>query len=144
MVQLKRANVAARDIIQFYTTCLFDRSLNMLQMCSIIPCQRILVTILNEFKSVHSQLHSHAGFKYEDSLVMSRLSTLRERRNKSCENFFNKILANPSHKLFNLISISKKIPFYNLRNERTVDVSKFKTERFKNSFLIASSLIVND
>ena len=60
-----------------------------------------------------------------------------------CENFLNKILANPNHKLFNLISISKKIPSYNLRNERTVDVPKFKTERFKNS-LIASSLIVND
>ena len=37
--------------------------------------------------------------------LMSGLSTLRERRNKSCENYFNKILVNPNHKLLNLTSI---------------------------------------
>ena len=142
LVQLKRANVPARDIIQFYTTCVRP----VLEYASNVFNYSLPTYVNDDIERIQKRALSiaHPGFKYEDSLVMSGLSTLRERRNKSCENFFNKIMANPNHKLFNLISISKKIPFYNLRNERTVDVPKFKTERFKNSFLIASSLIVND
>ena len=142
LVQLKRANVPARDIIQFYTTCVRP----VLEYASNVFNYSLPTYLNDDIERIQKRALSiaHPGFKYGDSLVISGLSTLRERRSKSCENFFNKISANPNHKRFNVISISKKIPFYNLRNERTVDVPKFKTERFKNSFLIDSSLIVND
>jgi hypothetical protein len=50
------------------------------QMCSIIPCQRILMTISNEFKSVHSQLCTGPGFKYEDSSYERTINTPREKK----------------------------------------------------------------
>ena len=142
LVQLKRANVPVSDIIQFYKTCVRP----VLEYASNVFNYSLPKYLSDDIERIQKRALStvYPRSRYEHSLVMSGLSRLQERRNKSCEKFFNKILDNPNHKLFNLISINEKKPCYNLRNERIVDVPKFRTERFKNSFLIAISLKVND
>ena len=57
---------------------------------------------------------------------------------------FEQILDNPSHKLNNLFLKVDTPSSYNLRNHKKIHDPKFKTERFKNSYLLASSLNTNN
>ena len=80
--------------------------------------------------------------EYKDALTESGQITVYERRELASETFFQRILDNPSHKLYNLISKAATEPFHNLRHKRLINIPK--TERFKNTFLVANSLKVNN
>ena len=82
--------------------------------------------------------------RYEEAMIESDLLPLHVRRIQSCDKRFNQILDNPNHKLNNLILKVDTPSNHNLRNLRKIHISKFKTERFKNSFLLASSLNMNN
>lgn len=76
-------------------------------------------------------------------LMESGLLTLLKRRKMACEKFFNQTVENPNNKLSNFISKVDLPSSYHLRNGKRISIPNFKTERFKNSFLIASSLNAN-
>jgi hypothetical protein len=86
---------------------------------------------------------AHPGLKYEDALTESELLTLEERRKIACEKFLNQIVENPKNQLSNFISKIDLPSSYDLRNNKSFNIPKFRTERFKKSFLIASSINAN-
>ena len=55
-----------------------------------------------------------------------------------------KYLNNPNHKLHNLIPKIDTSLNYQLRNNKKIHVPKFYTERFKNSYVFASCLDINN
>ena len=59
--------------------------------------------ISNEFKSVQSQLYTQDLDTKTPLLWADYRHSDREKRNKFCANFLNKILESPNHKLSNLI-----------------------------------------
>ena len=68
---------------------------------------------------------------------------LHTRRQKACDKLFKHILEDPNHKLNDLIPRTDVSINYQLRNDRKIHVPNFCTERFKNTYIIASCLILN-
>ena len=142
LVQLKQAKVAIQDILQFYTVCIrpiqeyastvFHYSLPKYLRGEIEQVQKRVLRI------VYPNLH------YEDALIEARMESLYARRQIACNKLFNQILNNPNHKLNNLIPKIDTSLNYQLRNDKKIHVPKFYTERFKNLYVIASCLDINN
>ena len=68
LVQLKRANVPARDIIQFYTTCVRP----VLEFASNVFNYSLPTYLNDDIERIQKRALSiaHPGFKYEDSLIL--------------------------------------------------------------------------
>jgi hypothetical protein len=77
LVQQKSANVPARDIIQFYMTCVRP----VLEYSSNVFNYSLPTYLNDDIERIQKRALSIAQpeFKYEDSLAMIGLSTLRER-----------------------------------------------------------------
>ena len=131
LIQLKRANVAKKDILQFYKSCI--RS--VLEYAAII-FHHSIPKYLSFRTNPKTCIANHIpGLDYKDDLTESGEITLYERRKGASQKFFQQILDDPCHKLYNLIS--KVDP---ASSKRLINIPHFKTERFKNTFLVASSL----
>ena len=86
----------------------------------------------------------YPDLNYKDALTESGEITLYERRERASQKFFQRILDDPCHKLYNLISKVDPASSYNFRHKRLINIPHFKTERFKNTFLVASSLMASN
>ena len=86
----------------------------------------------------------YPNLHYEDALIEASIESLYTRRQIACNKFFNQILNNPNHKLNNLIPKIDTSLNYQLRNDKKIHVPRFYTERFKNSYVIASCLDINN
>ena len=62
---------------------------------------------------------------------------------RSCDDFFKKILLNPNDKLHGLLPYNISV-ISSLRNKRNFTIPICKTDRFKNSFIIAAARRYND
>ena len=80
---------------------------------------------------------------YSEALVMSKLHKLSDHRSYFCDDFFKKILLNPNDKLHGLLSYNISVIF-SLRDKRNFTIPIYKTDRFKNSFIIAAARRYND
>ena len=83
------------------------------------------------------------GIEYQQALVLMSLPTVVEHHHNICTRMFESIMSNPNHKLRKLLPPLYKSN-YNLRHKRTFTVPHCKTNRFKNSFFMASGRIVNN
>ena len=83
------------------------------------------------------------GVPYSEALVMSKLHKLSHHRSYLCDDFFKKILLNPSDKLHGLLPYNISV-ISSLRNKRIFTIPICKTDRFKNSFIIAAARWYND
>ena len=130
LIQLKRANVPKRDIIQFYKSCI--RS--VLEYASIVFHQSLPKYLSEDIERIQRRALSiiYPDLNYKDALTESGDITLYERRERASQKFFQQILNNPI--VINYI-ISKVDPVssYNLRHKRLINIIHFKTERFKNT-----------
>jgi len=138
LTQLKRAGVAKKDILQFYKSCI--RS--VLEYASIVFHHSLPKYLSDDIERIQRRALSiiYPDLDYRDALTESGETTLYERRERASWKFFQRILENPSHKLHNLISKAHSASSFNLRYKRLINIPHFKTERFKNTFLVASSL----
>ena len=136
--QLKRANVAKKDILQFYKSCI--RS--VLEYAAIIFHHSIPKYLSEDIERIQRRALSiiYPDLNYKDALTESGEITLYERRERASQKFFQRIIDDPCHKLYNLISKVDPASSYNFRHKRLINIPHFKTERFKNTFLVASSL----
>ena len=83
------------------------------------------------------------GIEYQQALALMSLPTVAEHHHNICTRTFESIMSDPNHKLRNLLPPPYKSN-YNLRNARTFTLPRCKTNRFKNSFFMASGRIVNN
>ena len=142
LVQLKRAKVAIQDILQFYTVCISP----ILEYTSTVFHYSLPKYLSDEIERVQKRVLRivYPNLHYEDTLMESGMESLQARRQTACNKLFNQILNNPNHKLHNLIPKIDTSLNYQLRNNKKIHVPKFYTERFKNSYVIASCLDINN
>ena len=126
-----------KDILQSYKSCV--RS--VLEYTAIIFHHSIPKYLSEDIERIQRRALSiiYPDLDYKDALTESGEITLYERRERTSQKFFQRILDDPCHKLHNLISKVDPASSYNLRHKRLINIPHFKTERFKNTFLVPSS-----
>ena len=70
---------------------------------------------------------------YEVALDLLNLQTLLDRREQMCSSLFNEI-SSPSHRLHSLMPEKRSVE-RNLRHKTNYELPKWKTKRYKNSFI---------
>ena len=142
LVQLKRAKVPIQDILQFYSVCVRP----ILEYASTVFHYSIPKYLSDEIERVQKRALRivYPNLHYEDALVEAGMESLYARRQKACDKLFKQILEDPNHKLNNLIPRTDASTNYQLRNDKKIHVPKFCTERFKNTYIIASCLNLNN
>ena len=132
--QLKRANVPIKELLLFYVTCL--RPITE-YACQVFHngLQQYLV---DDLERLQKRALYDPSLTYREALTASKLPTLYDRRDGLTKRLFNEISSNPNHKLYNLLPGWNSCTV-NLRNKRSFNVPKCKTNRFKNSFICSNS-----
>lgn len=133
LVLLRRAHVPAEDIINFYctTVCpvleysaqIFPHALPAYLSDDIERVQRHALSIISPELSYHNSLDRHG------------LASLCDRRKKLCMDLFLSI-SNPVHKLYSSLP-DRHHSAYNTRCQRIFNMPRFRTDRFKSSFIPA-------
>ena len=114
IIQLKRAKVPAKDIINFYCTCVYVRPV-LGYSCEVF----------------HFALSTYLSDAIEQ--VQRRIS---DRRYKACSKLFNQLINNPHHKLSSLLP-ERYSANYDFRETREFHLPKIKTDRFLKTFIPA-------
>ena len=130
LVLLKRARVPAVDIIIFYCT-------------TIRPALALPAYLSDDIERVQRRALSIISpeLSYHDSLDRHGLASLYDRRMKLCTDLFLSI-SNPSHKLYNLLP-DRHFSAYNTRHRRVFNMPRFRTDRFKFSFILVMCACAN-
>ena len=82
------------------------------------------------------------GIEYQHALALVNLPTVAKHHNDICKHTFENICNDSDHKLKKLLPPLYDCK-YNLRHARTFNLPRCKTNRFKNSFIMASCSLVN-
>ena len=128
LILLKRANVPACDIVNFYCTVIRP----VLEYCAPVfhhDLERIQKRALSIISS---------GLSYTDNLMKLNISSLRDRRLKLCKKLFQSVISDTEHKLHHLLP-PKNTSAYNLRRQRSFDCPTTRTNRFRNTFVVSMS-----
>ena len=125
---LKRAKISGNDIIHVYNSII--RSV-MEYACEVWhPGLTKYQTQKLELIQKRAIRIAYPNISYEDALGTYTISTLHDRREHLCKEFFLKI-CKPEHKLHQLLPTKCKVK--HLRHARTYNLPRVKTNRLKNS-----------
>ncbi len=132
LVQLKRAKVPEKEIVQFYCTCIRP----ILEYAAPVFHHSLPQYLADDLERVQQR---SLGIifkceKYNKCLEYSGLETLVNRRQVLCSKLFDSITSNLDHKLYKLLPPKKK-QTYNLRHKRSFSSLLVRTKRFKNTFI---------
>ena len=132
IVQLKRARIPAKEIVNFYCCCVrpvleyacevFHFALPKYQSDNIERIQRRITSII------------FPGLPYSERLEKANLTLLSDRRRHACLKLFNQITKDPAHKLSSLFPARPSIT-HDLRNIRDFQAHVIKTDRFLKTFV---------
>ena len=79
------------------------------------------------------------GNSDNEAISLSNLGKLEERRQAACDKLFKEIIEDPNHKLHPLLPDLNSNTGHSLGTKRTFDLPIIKTNRYMNTFIIASS-----
>ena len=79
------------------------------------------------------------GIDYSDALVSAELPSIERYNENICKKTFNSILNDKSNRLRNLLPSAHK-PSYSLRRCRRFETPRWKTNRFRDTFLMKSCI----
>ena len=140
LVQLKRAKLPRRDLVLFYATCIrsilvyaapvFFYALPKYLQCELERVQKRALSIICP------------SLSYDEALNEAGIPTIISYCEDICDKVFNAALGNKDNKLNKLLTEANKAP-YLLRNHRHFALPKWKTDRFKNTFILSSCLKYN-
>ena len=88
-------------------------------------------------QAVQKRAMSNVG--YHEALVIMKFKKIATHHDEICESLFQTIGNDNNHRLYKLLP-SPHESTYSLRRARSFDMPRFKTDLFKNSFIIFSSL----
>ena len=133
--ELKKAKIPLKDLILFYSTCIRP----VLEYASPVFHYSLPDYLSEDLERVQKRAFKimFNGAPYEDCLSENNLQTLAARRQFYSEKTFTDIMSNQSHKLHHLLP--ERNNYRSLRKNRHFNIPRCKTERFKNSFIIASA-----
>ena len=133
LVQLKRANVPEKEIIQFYCTCIRP----VLEYAAPVFHHSLSQYLADDLERVQQRSLGiiYKGENYSKCLQYSGIDTLVNRRQMLCLKLFDSITSNSDHhKLYKLLPPKKK-QTYNLRHKRSFSSIVAHSNRFKNTFI---------
>ena len=132
----KRARVPCNDIVDFYCTTI--RS--VLEYCAPLFHHALPAYLSEDIERIQKRVLSIIlpDMSYQDCLDRLGLPTLKERRNELCKRLFDSIANNSGHKLHNLLP-PRNEQSYCLRHQRTYNLPRSRTDRFRQSFVYAMS-----
>lgn len=136
--QLKRASVGTAELVKFYTACI--RSV-LLYACQVFhySLPDYLSTAMERIQKRALRIIYSYELPYEEALSLSGLETLLECRERHCITFFEKIILNKSDNLHRFLPFNTNASKRTLRKQRRFTVPVCKTNRYKNTFIIASA-----
>ena len=108
LVELKRAKVSPKELVQFYVACIPSVLLCARQVFHASLPQYLSLTIERTQKRALSRILFGYEVHYHDALSRSGLVTLEQRRTELCKKRFDKIVANPSNILHLLIPFNEE------------------------------------
>ena len=82
------------------------------------------------------------SLSYDEALKEASIPTIISYREDICDKVFNAALGNKDNKLNKLLNEANKAP-YSLRHQRHFALLKWKTDDFKNNFVLSSCLKYN-
>ena len=141
LVHLKRARVPQKDLCLLHIT--WVRS--VIDYAAPVFHHALPAYLSQELERVQKRAMRIIcpGIEYQQALTLMSLPTVEEHHHNICTRTFESIMSEPNHKLRKLLPPLYKSN-YNLRHARTFTLPRCKTNRFKNSFFMASGRIVNN
>ena len=139
ITQLKRAQVPVKDLIQIYCACIRST----LEYASPVFHNSLPQYLSSDIERIQRRClrRIFPESSYQEALELANLETLRKRREAACKKLFLQAHLDTKHKLHQMIP-EENWSTYPLRKCHKFLVPKFRTERFKNSFIISNSISV--
>ena len=136
LIQLKRAKVLAKGLIQFYTTCIRP----ILDYGAPVYKYPLPQYLRESLERIQKQALSiiFPEVSYQNSLQLSCLSSLSSRLQELCDKLFSSVVADSNHKLHNHLYKVTTATCKTLRGLRTYNLPNIKTNRFLNTFIPSS------
>ena len=140
LIQLKRARVSQNDLCLFYVTCV--RS--VIDYAAPVFHYSLPAYLMQELERIQNRAMRIIcpGIEYQYALVLVNLPTVAKHHNDICRRTFESICNDSGSKLKKLLPPLHECK-YKLRHTRTFNESRCKTNRAKNSFIMASCSLAN-
>ena len=124
-------------MILFFCTCVCP----ILEYASPVFHYSLPSYLSNDIKRIQQRALKiiYPNLSYQEALVKSGLQNLHNRWDLLCRKTFKNIVEDLNHKLHLLLPPVNDEYQYNLRNKRFFRLPKCKTNRFKNTLMIASA-----
>ena len=84
-----------------------------------------------------------SGQDYHEVLEATGIPPIMAYIDDSCSNLFSNIIENDNHRLRELLP-SANHPKHNLRRKRRFEIPRWRTNRFKNTFMMSSTIKYNN
>ena len=129
LVQLKRARLPTSELVLFYCTCIrsvLSYAVPVFYYSLPLYLKMALAIIF-------------PGIDYSDALVSAELPSIERYNENICKKTFNSILNDKSNRLRNLLPSAHKSS-YSLRRCRRFETPRWKTNRFRDTFLMKSCI----
>ncbi len=137
LVQLKRANLPRKDLVLFYITCI--RSI----LTYAIPVffYALPKYLQNELERLQRRALSiiNPGLTYHEALSESNIPTIMSYGDTICRTFFDSTVNDKYNKLNKLLPPTHETT-YELRQNRRFDIPSWSTNRFRDTFIMASAI----
>ncbi len=137
LVQLKRANLPRKDLVLFYITCI--RSI----LTYAIPVffYALPKYLQNELERLQRRALSiiNPGLTYHEALSESNIPTIMSYGDTICRTFFDSAVNDKYNKLNKLLPPTHETT-YELRQNRRFDIPSWSTNRFRDTFIMASAI----
>ena len=136
--QLKCAKVPPKDMLLFYTTCIRP-VLEYAHACPVFH-HSLPQYLSNEMERLQKRALRiiQPDLSYAEALVALDITSLYERRKALSNALFDQIVRDQSHKLHDLLP-PRNGSTYCTRSQRYFKLPICKTNRFKNTFIMANS-----
>ena len=85
------------------------------------------------------QKRAMSNVSYHEALVIMKFKKIATHHDETCESLFQTIGNDNNHRLYKLLPAPHEST-YSLRRARSFNMPRFKTDLFKNSFIIFSCL----
>jgi len=137
LVQLKRAKLPCKDLVLFYITCIrsiLTYAVPVFHYALPMYLQRELERVQERALSIIC-----AGLDYKQALDVAGIPTIVSYNEGICNSTFTSIITNKEHRLNSLLPAINHNP-YSSREHRCFAIPKWRTNRFRNTFIMSSCI----
>jgi hypothetical protein len=137
LVQLKRANLPRKDLVLFYITCI--RSI--LTYAMPVFFYALPKYLQSELERLQKRALSiiDPGLTYHEALVETNIPSIVSYGDTTCRGFFDLVVNDKNNKLNKLLPPIHETS-YQLRRNRRFDIPNWSTNRFRDTFIMASAI----